>query len=251
VDATAIAALIAAGVAMGFINNLAGAGGVIGLWGLELIAGLAPADANTSLRLGAMAIGIAGFASFRGRGHHVPPRAWAWAAAAAPGAAAGAVLAVTLPEIVYQVVLALVLVTLLWRQLRAGGSAVTAVAIPHRPWLAAALFFAVGLHMGFIQVGTGLVAILALTAVFSRNLVEANTVKMALVIVSATISCAVLAYQGAIRWEPALWLALGCGIGSFAAARWSLRKGHGAVRWVVLAIAVTALIRVSFQIATS
>jgi hypothetical protein len=44
-------------------------------------------------------------------------------------------------------------------------------------------------------------------------------------------------------------LALGAGLGSFVASRWSVDKGHGAVRVVVLLICVAVLVRLGFQFA--
>lgn len=246
-DAASIAALIGAGLAMGFINNVAGAAGVLGLWALEFAAGLGPGDANTSMRPAAMAIGLAGFLSFRSRGLHVPARTWAWSLLAIPGAVAGAMLAVSLPDWTYLSVLAVVLVALLWRQLHPPAEPGAEATV--RPALAPAFYVLIGLHMGFIQVAFGLVAILGLTAIFSRDLVRTNTAKMALVIVSATTSTIVLSFQGAVHWEPSLWLALGCGIGSFTASRWSIRKGHEGIARLVVAIAGLTLIKVVVQLA--
>ena len=90
--------------------------------------------------------------------------------------------------------------------------------------------------MGFVQVGVGLVTIAALHRVLSRDLVEVNTAKTAIVAVTALASTASFAASGHVAWQPALWLAVGAGFGSFAASRWSVRKGHGAIRIVVLGV---------------
>jgi uncharacterized membrane protein YfcA len=82
---------------MGAINNMAGAAGAIGLIALEMAGGLGTVTANASLRLGALAIGIAGLVGFKSRGQAIPPRAWIYGLLAIPGAIAGAWLAVTLP----------------------------------------------------------------------------------------------------------------------------------------------------------
>ena len=115
-------------------------------------------------------------------------------------------------------------------------------------WLLLLLFSWLGAHMGFVQVATGLVSIFILSMVHSRDLVRINSAKMVFVLVSATTSNVTLAIQSKITWEPALILAAGAGVGSFLASRWSVKKGHGAVRIVVIGICVAVLARLAFRI---
>ena len=239
--------LFAAGLLMGAINNLAGAAGGLGLIVLELGAGLDPMGANASLRLGAVALGLSGWLGFRSRNQPVPARAWLYGLLTIPGAVAGALMALTLPTIVLRVTLLVILLTVLVQQLRhrapgrsgdPGG----------RRWMAPVAFALVGVHMGFIQVGTGLLAIAALTALYSRDLIEINAAKMAIVICASTTATIVLAISGQIDWAPAISLAVGCGVGSFAASRWSVDQGHGAVRVVILANTVLILGWVSWEL---
>ena len=116
--------------------------------------------------------------------------------------------------------------------------------------LAAVLFTAVGIHMGFLQVGVGLLTMVALTRVHSPDLVTVNAAKMAIVLVTSIASTACFAAAGEIAWAPALWLAAGAGVGSFLAGSWSVRRGHGAVRIVVLIVCGVAMVRLGFQLAS-
>jgi uncharacterized membrane protein YfcA len=88
---------------------------------------------------------------------------------------------------------------------------------------------------------------LALSAIYSRNLVEINTAKMALVVVSATTSATTMAFSDEFQWRPAIVLGIGAGAGSFLASRWSVRKGHGAVRVVVIGICGSVLAWLGWQ----
>ena len=54
-----------------------------------------------------------------------------------------------------------------------------------------------------------------------------------------------------LKLAPALWLAGGAACGSFAASRWTVRKGNSAVRTVVLLVCGFVLIRVLFQVLNS
>jgi uncharacterized membrane protein YfcA len=233
-------ALLAAGLVMGWINYLAGAAGVVGLFALEQAAGLRTEVANGSLRLAAFAIGLAGFLGFRSRGQSIPGRAWLLGLAALPGAVVGTVLALRLPVWTYRTYLIVLLAALLWQQLR--NAAPKPRAAPFPPWLSALLVAFVGLHMGFVQIGTGLVAILALAMFYSRNLVEVAATKTTLVLVASCASLLGFAAGDAVAWSPALALAAGAGLGSFFASRWSVDRGHGAVRVVVLVITALALL---------
>lgn len=238
--------LLVAGAAMGAINNLAGAAGVLGLVAFEFACGLPTTLANGSLRPAAVAIGLFGWLGFHSRGVRIPARAWGLAACTVPGALLGVTLALRLPEDVYHVYLLAVMLAVLVQQMRnrTPGTA-------RRDGSRAGAFLAlslVGLHMGFVQVGVGLIAILVLTRYHSRDLVEVNTTKMALVLVSATISILEFTRNAALAWPPALVLAGAAGAGSFLASRWSVAKGHAAVRAVVLAITLLVVTRSLWQI---
>ncbi len=249
-DPTSAAILLVAGAAMGFINNLAGAGGLIGLAALDLVAGLGPTSMNASLRPAAVALTAAGVLGFLSKGKRIPGRAWLYGLASVPGAVAGAYLAVTLPSWVYRAALVTVVVITLVKQLRKKPAPNPDAPRPRpvQTWVGLVLFSVVGLHMGFLQVAVGLVTMLALGRALSHDLVEINAAKVALLTVASCSSVAYLSTTGAIAWGPALWLAAGAACGSFAASRWTVRKGSSAVRTVVLLVCSFVLIRVAFQV---
>ena len=214
-DPTTLALLLLAGLAMGFVNNLAGAGGAIAWMALVEFAGLPDDTANVAMRPSALAIGVLGLLSFRSAGRMPPARAWTYGLAAVPGALAGALLAVELPRIVHQLALLLVLLLLGWRLLGAGRAAESSGHRP-RPTLGLVLFALAGLHMGFVQVGTGLVVMAALHTVHSRDLVAVNAAKMPVIVLSATTAVGTLAVQDAIPWGPAAVVAAGAGPAAFS-----------------------------------
>jgi uncharacterized membrane protein YfcA len=244
--ALASAIVCLTGVAMGFVNNLAGAGGVLALLAFDMAAGLDTLAANASMRPAALGIAAGGILGFRSRGERVPVAAFGYALWTLPGAIAGAILAVRLPTWVYDASLLTVIVCLTYRLLSRPAKAGSGHEGGSR--LASALWFsAVGLHMGFLQVGVGLLAILALQHVHSRDLVHINIAKTALIAGSAVTSMTAFTIAGEIVWGPALWLALGAGIGSFAAARFSLKRGHGAIRAAVLGVCALLAVRLLAQ----
>jgi uncharacterized membrane protein YfcA len=244
-DAAATLITVVAGLAMGAINNVAGGAGVLGLLALEHACGLPIAVANPSTRPGAVGVGLFAWLGFLRSGLRPAARAWRLGAFAVPGAFFGDLLAVELPVLAFHGYLATVLVALLWQQLRRrhGSDA-------DRPlkaaWLGAAGCFVIGVHMGFVQVGTGLVATLVLQSTYSRDLIATNIAKAAVVILASVASVLgfVLApllrpgHGHVIAWEPALWLALGTAVGSYLGSGWTVARGAAAVRRVVVLVAL-------------
>jgi hypothetical protein len=240
----AIALTVIAGLAMGAINNVAGGAGVIGLLALEYGFGLPLETANPSTRLAAVAIGTFACIGFMRAGHKIPKSAFAQALMALPGALIGAQLAIGLPAMVFRSYLAAIMALLLWQQLRG----IKPSPEPGAFWLRALGCFVIGLHMGYVQVGTGLVATLVLAKAYDRNLLAVNAAKCIVVIVTAAASTASMAIAGAVSWTPAIALAVGAGAGSYWASHWSVKQGPSALRRVIIVIAALTLLEQLRQI---
>ena len=244
-DLLPIALTIVAGVAMGAINNVAGGAGVLGLLAFEYGFGMPLLTANPSTRLAAVAIGSFACLGFVRAGRPVPRRAWLQGLAALPGALLGSHLALALPPLAFRSYLSVVLVLLLWQQLRRRRPTAHA---PRSAFLATAGCFLIGLHMGYVQVGTGLLATLVLAQAYDRDLLAVNAAKSVVVIVTSIASAGTFAVTGSIVWVPALALAVGAGFGSYFASHWSVARGSDAVRRVVVVIAVLTLLEQLRQI---
>ncbi|HEB52569.1 MAG TPA: sulfite exporter TauE/SafE family protein [bacterium] len=240
-----IALTIVTGVAMGAINNVAGGAGVLGLLAFEYAFDLPLAAANPSTRIAAVAIGSFACLGFVRAGRRIPPRAWGDALCALPGAWLGAKLAVGLPDLVFRLYLAAIMLLLLRQMLRP----IHPDATPLPRALRLLGCFLIGLHMGYAQVGTGLVATLVLAHAYERDLLAVNTVKAVVVIVTSLTSATEFAWLGAIHWTPAIALAGGAAAGSYLASHWSVHKGADAVRRVVVGIAALTLLEQLRQIA--
>ena len=234
-DLLPIALTVVLGVAMGAINNVAGGAGVLGLIAFEYLFGLPLETANPSTRIAAVAVGVFSCLGFVFAGRKIPPQALRQAMLALPGALLGAQLALGLPAIVFRGYLVVVMILLLRQQLRP----LRPDSAPSPLWQRALGCFCIGLHMGYVQVGTGLVATLVLAKAYDRDLLSVN----------AATSATSLTIAGAITWTPAISLAVGCAAGSYLASKWSVKKGGDAVRKVVLVIATLTLLEQARQIA--
>ncbi|MCC6783781.1 MAG: sulfite exporter TauE/SafE family protein [Planctomycetes bacterium] len=248
-DPLAITLIAITGLVMGFVNNLAGAGGALALLSFELVAHLAPDAANAAMRPAAFAIGLGGWLGFALHRQRVPARAFLYGLATLPGALLGTWFAIELPDQVYDLALLVVIAILVVGLVRERRGAPPPK--PASPGLATALFVAVGIHMGFLQVGVGLLAIAALRRVGDRDLVRVNASKMALILCSSATSIASFTAARAIPWGPALTLAAGALVGSFLGSVFAVRRGHRAVLAFVLVVAVVVLARTAFRLALS
>ena len=237
-----------AGLAMGWINNIAGAAGALGLIAFQQFTDLDQVAVNASLRLAAAVGSVCGILGFLSKGQRIPGHLWAFGAMTLPGAVLGSVLGVELPAIVWQLTVLSVLIFVLAQQMVHPREPGVAEGQPETArWLLFVLFTWLGMHMGFVQIATGQVAMLILTVVHSRDLVQVNCAKMVVVLFAAVTSAGSYAAMGAVEWHPAALLALGSGTGSFLASRWSVRMGHEALRIVVVGICVAVLGILSWQ----
>ena len=245
-DPLAIAATVTAGVAMGAINNLAGGAGVFGLIAFEHVCHLPLPVANPSLRPAGLCVGVFSFLGYLRAGQRVPLATWLLGLWAVPGAPIGSWLALYLPDIVFWLYLASVLGLLLRQQTRRPVADTPARTFP--AWMTPLAFFGIGIHMGYLQVGVGLLSTLVLSASMGRDLLSITAAKSTLVVVTAIASIATFWSADAIAVEPALWLALGTAIGAYQASRWAVAKGSGAVRVVVIVVTAITLAYALFKV---
>jgi len=240
VDFVAIAVTVLAGVVMGAINNLAGGAGIFGLMAFEYACGLPLAVANPSLRLAGLCVGLFALLGYLRAGKRASLRTWLASLWAVPGAPIGSWLALQLPDWLFWIYLCTVLGLLLRQQTRP-----VALDEPERrwpPWAGPLGCFVAGVHMGYAQVGAGLLSTLLLTASFGRDLVNLAVAKSTLVIVTCLASVGAFWSADAMAMEPALWLALGTATGSYAASGWAVAKGAEAMRRVIVAVTAVMLL---------
>ena len=239
-DPLTIAITIAAGVVMGAINNLAGGAGIVGLMAFEYACGLPLAVANPSLRPAGLCVGLFALLGYLRAGKRASLRTWLASLWAVPGAPLGSWLALQLPDWVFWSYLSVVLGLLLRQQTRpANGDAPERV---YPAWAGPLGCFFAGVHMGYAQVGAGLLSTLLLTATFGRDLLNLAVAKSTLVIVTCLASVGSFWSAGAMAIEPALWLAVGTAIGAYKASAWAVKKGAGAMRRVIVAVTAVMLV---------
>jgi len=213
-----MSALVAAGVAAGFINTVAGGGSVITIPVLVEIIGVGLT--NGTLRIAILLQNISGVAGYA-RGKAIP-----WAVVVpllvptTAGAVGGAWLATRLSaddlKKVFAVAVVLVAMSVLIKP--KGWDQIDQPRL-RQPWTTIA-FLGVGFYGGFVQAGVGFLFLAAPLLLF----INAEQV----------------------HWGAGLLVGAGAMVGAFMASTLAVKKGAGWVRWVLVAAAVAAAIRMLF-----
>ncbi|MFF5232492.1 sulfite exporter TauE/SafE family protein [Dactylosporangium sp. NPDC000521] len=213
------ALLLTAGVIGGVIGTAGGIASLVAYPAL-LAAGLAPVQANiantVALISGAVAASVASRRELRTHRRGLP----GWAAPAAAGGTAGAVLLLVTPADVFAWIVPLLVafaaVLILVRPF--AGSPPTS-GRPTRPdsraWPAAvfAAVFAVGVYSGYFGAGAGILTLAAVLHLVDAELVRANAVKNALTACAGVLPAVVFALVADVAWWTVVPLAAGTAIG--------------------------------------
>ncbi len=229
-------AVVAAGLACGYINTLAGSGSLITL-PLLIFMGLPANVANGTNRVAILLQNVVGVASFHKR-EVLDFRRGKWLLLPAIlGALVGARLAVSLDERLMQLAIAgvmlLMLAVLLLNPKRwlEDASAAMGARPGWREWL---VFFPVGVYGGFIQAGVGIFALAALVLASGYDLVRANAVKLLIVLVFTPFALLVFALNNQVNWTVGLIMAAGNMAGAWLGARSAVKGGAAFVRRVLI-----------------
>lgn len=238
--------LFGAGLVTGWVNTLAGAGGLVAIPTL-LFSGLSAHDANGTLRVAIIAQSLVGTSAFN-KGGVLPRKALlSILPVVIAGGAVGALIVTRLPGHVLEPIELGVLVVMALGLLVKSSWFVPAVEEAPRPMNAAAALglFATGIYGGMVQAGVGLLLVAVLCGVMRFDLLRGNAIKLAATLAFNAVSLGIFVAAGQVEWRRAVFLSLGAMGGSWFAVRFALRRGQQAVKWVLIfcvLAAVTALV---------
>lgn len=234
--------VLAAGVAAGYINTLAGSGSLITL-PLLIFLGLPPTVANGTNRIGVLFQTITATVSFQRQ------KVLAWRNAiylivpSILGALVGAQIAANLNEEVMRRTIGVLMLVMLgvlfvepkrWLVGRPE-------AREKRPSLAQLLlFFGIGIYGGFIQAGVGIFLLAGLVLSVGHDLVSANAVKSLIVLGFTIAALLVFILNDQVNWVMGALLAIGNGFGGWIAARSAVKRGATYVRWLLIAVVIVS-----------
>ena len=238
-EVTHVALLLGGGFLAGIINTTAGGGSLLTV-PLLVFADVPGNAANGSNRVGVLSGSLSATGTFRrlgvagwtGIGRILVP--------AVAGSLVGALLISRLADDDFERVFGLVMIPLLFLSLRKPDPEKLKGLSQWSWWITAIVFFAVGIYGGAIQVGVGLILIVALTRA-GIDIVTANHIKVIITFVYTAFALPVFIANGDVHWLPAVVLAAGVGTGSFVGAHTTVAGGERVVRpLLIVAVLVMA-----------
>lgn len=237
-----VALLVGGGAVAGFINTLAGGGSFLTV-PLLFSLGLPITVANATNRVGVFVQCISGLAGFRREGVRTLGSAARVLPVVLIGSFLGARFSSVVPDDVFQRIfavfmLAMLPVILLNPKPKGGDAGEDAPERRTNVYLEQLAYLALGLYGGAVQAGIGIPLLLALAGVGGLDLVRANSVKVALVAALTAVALGEFVYSGKVNWIFGVTLAVGSGMGGYAAGRFGARIGERLIR-PVMAVAVT------------
>ncbi|MFT4929381.1 MAG: putative membrane protein YfcA [Phenylobacterium sp.] len=235
------------GTIAGFINTLAGSGSLITL-PILIFLGLPANEANATNRVGILFQSMVGVFKFRQSGKLPWGNGQFLILPTTLGALVGAFIAIDLNEQWMNYTIATVMFCMLG-----------VIVLKPEKWLKEhtelmanyrgignfALFFVIGLYGGFIQAGVGVFLLIAMVARCGFSMVNANAIKLVLVLIFTIPATAVFIYYDQINWLLGGIMAAGQGLGAWIAAQYAIGNQHAALwtRRLLITVIILSIIK--------
>ena len=237
---------VGAGLLAGVINTLAGSGSLVTLYALVAM-GLPATVANGTNRIGVLIQSGVALATMRAHGVKRPTGLLWMVTATTAGAVVGAWGATqTDPDVLEWVIIGVMWATLLavffrrsdWSRKKSeddsGRPSVTKIAV----------LVLVGAWGGFLQAGVGILLLVALVLVAGKNVIEATTIKLVVVLVYTVVTIPIFLMEEQIHLELGLVMGLGQAVGGWLGGRFAATSPRAPIwirRLLVVVIVVAAL----------
>jgi uncharacterized membrane protein YfcA len=243
--------IFGAGIVAGTINTVVGSGTLF-TFPVLLAFGYAPVTANVSNTVGLVPGSVSGAIGYRRELAGQRERLLRFSCASAAGGIAGAILLLSLPPSAFKdivpafIVIALVLIVLqgrIGRVLEAYRA--RRAREPGRPGpLSFLSVFATGVYGGYFGAAQGimLLAILGLSLP-DEHLQRINAVKVVLAGLVNLIAGIVFVFAAHIAWGAAVLIAIGSTIGGVLGSRYGRRLPPAALRALIVAVGIFAIVR--------
>ncbi len=227
----------------GNLNVMAGGGSML-VMPLLIFLGLPPQTANGTIRIAVMSQSLAAIQGFKKHKNFNLKKIFKMGIWTIPGSLLGVFLAISISEIWFQRILALVIVLgaalLLFPQSQLLKD--RPPQLPKNKYLGYLILFLIGLYGGFIQIGVGIVFLIIFTRFFKSNLLNSNVYKVVIIALYTLPALIFFALVGQVEWKVGFIYALGTGIGAYTATKLAIKNGDKVIRvFVAVALLVMAI----------
>jgi len=234
--------ILITGVAAGFMNTLGGGGSLLTL-PMLIFLGSPAAVANGTNRIALMVQNIVAVSNFRRKGFFYPKLSLILGIPAILGSIIGARFAISIPEALFEKILAIVMIVVLLlilarpekkflKELKGENLSTTRLIV------SMLVFFCVGVYGGFIQAGVGFIVIVALTLITGMSLVKINSLKVFIILIYTCSSLVIFIIHGKVDWILGLTLAIGNALGAYLGSNFAVSKGD---KWIRVFIVIAVL----------
>ncbi|MCK0145270.1 sulfite exporter TauE/SafE family protein [Arenibacter sp. F26102] len=237
------------GFAVGALNTLAAGGSLLTL-PMLIFMGLPASVANGTNRIAILTQGIANVAGYKSKGKEITsPFILYLSIVATAGTLIGSKLAIDINDTAFNKILAIVMVMIVivmvikpkihindFEELITG----------KRQFWAIVAFFFIGIYGGFIQAGTGIFVLLVLSSINHLTLMKSNVIKAVVMVIYTSAALILFGLNGKLDWEIGLTLASGQTLGGWLTSRWSVDKGDGIVKILLIIVVICMSIKLWF-----
>lgn len=238
---TNIILIFLTGIVAGFLNTLGGGGSLLTL-PMFIFLGLPAAVANGSNRIALTVQNTIAVLNFKRKGYFDLKLSLLLGIPAVIGSIVGANLAISVPDEIFNKILAVVMLIVLFLIIRkpvqknSDEESINANLDSSRYVPAALTFFCIGIYGGFVQAGVGFIIIAALSVLSDMSLVKINSIKVFVVLFYMLSALVVFIWNGKINWMLGFTLACGNGLGGWLGSSFAVAKGDKWIRPILITV---------------
>jgi uncharacterized membrane protein YfcA len=214
--------------------------------------GLPSAVANGTNRIALMVQNIVAVLNFRKKGFFDLQLSLMLAIPALIGSIVGAKIAISLPDEIFNRVLAFIMFTVLFLIVKQPQKRLLSDQEenfnPNRKIPAMIAFFFIGIYGGFIQAGVGFIIIAALTLITGMSLVRINSLKVFVIGVYMLSSLLVFIISGKVDWILGFTLAGGNALGAWLGSNFAVKKGDKWIRYILIITVTVMALKLLFNL---
>lgn len=240
-----IAALIASGLLVGFINTLAGGGTIISL-SLLMFLGLPVDVANGTNRVAVTLQTLTSVAGYRQK--HVLDwrKGLLLGIPVIAGSILGAIFAIEVDKVFIEKAFGVVLIIMLVMVILNPSNWLNGQqSLTNKPvrWSQYLIFFLIGIYGGFIHVGVGYFLLASIVLSAGYDLVHANAIKVLIVLMYIPFTLLVFVWSDKVNWEYGLIHSIGNIAGAWLGTRFAVSWGVNAVRVIMILIILFSILQ--------
>ncbi len=233
-DIYSLGILFIVGILAGFINVNAGGGSALTLPVL-LFLGLDGATANGTNRIAIFIQNISAASAFKRERIQNFYTGIKFAAVTLPGAIAGAFFAVTINDLWFKRILAVIMIGIIFTILKPKKiNKIENDDVTRIPFITYFSLFAIGFYGGFIQVGVGFLIMATLYGQLQIKLIKVNMYKVTIILIYTIPALLIFIFSKNINWLLGIMLAVGNALGAWVGAKLSIKKGDKLIRIVLI-----------------